>query len=69
MVRLHHYASKPFDFDLNFICNTNLVDTFRQLYPKTFTFEGNRAIRFMLEDTLPTDAIKDCIYKTFTYNR
>ena len=38
MIRIHHYAKKPFDFALYFLCQTTLVDTFRTLYPRTFQF-------------------------------
>ena len=67
MIRIHHYDSKPFDFAMYFICNTTLVDTFREEYPDTFQFNGNRALEFMLTDELPISELKNCIQKALTY--
>ena len=67
MIRIHHYAKKPFDFAMYFLCNTTLVDTFRQRYPDTFQFGGNRAIEFMVDDRLAIPELKDCILTAFTY--
>jgi hypothetical protein len=49
-----------------FICRTNLVETFRQMYPDAFQFEGNRSIIF--DDEIPVDALKDCISMALTYH-
>ena len=67
MIRIHHYQSKPFDFALYFLCQTTLVDTFRELYPDTFRFGGNRSLEFMLTDILPLDEIKACIRMALMY--
>ena len=67
VVRLHHYKSKPFDFALYFLCNTTLVETFRELYPNTFRFGGNRALEFMVDDQLALKQIEDCIERAFSY--
>lgn len=68
MVRLHHYATKPFDFSLYFICSTDLVERFREKYPKTFRYGGNRSLEFMLTDVLPEQELRDCIREALTYN-
>ncbi len=67
MVRLHHYASKPFDFALYFLCQTDLVHRFREMYPNTFRFSGNRSLQFMFEDELPVHDIKECVRMSFLY--
>ena len=68
LIRIHHCASKPFDFAMYFHCGTHLVETFRQEFPSELTFEGNRAITFMLGDELPLDALRQCIVMALTYN-
>lgn len=50
-------------------CKTSLIDTFRELYPKTFNFEGNRALVFASEKALPEKQLKHCIALALTYHR
>lgn len=52
-----------------FICHTNLVERFRELYPDTFAFEGNRALVFKARDTIPVAETKHCIAMALTYFR
>ena len=49
-------------------CNTTLVDDFKQLYPKHFKFEGNRAIIFNVADKLPMNELRHCISLALTYH-
>ena len=51
-----------------FICNTTLVEEFRQLYPDTFQFGGNRALIFDLDQELPKDELSHCIGMALTYH-
>ncbi len=51
-----------------FICNTNLVDRFRERYPETFTFEGNRALVFDVDKDLPEAELRHCIAMALTYH-
>jgi hypothetical protein len=67
MVRVHHHPSKPFDYGVYFICSTTLVDTFRELYPNTFTFNKNRCLEFMCAEPIPVKELKHCIKLALTY--
>ncbi len=49
-------------------CQTTLVDDFKELYPGTFTFEGNRALVFEDGAEVPRDALKHCIGLALTYH-
>ncbi len=51
-----------------FHCQSGLVDQFRQLYPDTFRFEGNRAIVFDVAQPLPTRDLGHCIALAFTHH-
>lgn len=51
-----------------FICHTHLVDRFREIYPDTFTFEGNRALIFKADETLPVAETKHCIAMALTWH-
>ena len=51
-----------------FICNTGLVDQFREIYPDTFNYVGNREIHFAVDDNLPEDELSHCIAMALTYH-
>jgi len=50
-------------------CKTTLVDTMRDIYPDTFTYQGSRAVMFPLDQPLPNNALAHCIEMTLTYHR
>lgn len=50
-----------------FHCQTNLVSTFRQLYPTAFKYEGNRAILFD-KGEMAANELKQCIAMALTYH-
>ena len=52
---------------LMFICHTNLVDEFRDLYPDALTYEGNRAILIAADATPDRQALEHCIALALTY--
>ena len=45
-VRIAWKKSQPAQYSMYFICTTNLVETFRSMFPRDFQYEGNRAINF-----------------------
>jgi len=49
-------------------CQTNLIETFRELYPQTFRYQGNRAIVFDESDVLDEAALAHCIALALTYH-
>jgi hypothetical protein len=55
-------------YAIYFNCNTTLVDTFRSMFPHTFNFEGNRALVFALNDTLPVEELAFCVAMALTYH-
>lgn len=55
-------------YAIYFNCNTTLVDTFRSMFPHSFTFEGNRALVFALRDALPQEDLAFCIAIALTYH-
>ena len=67
-IRLGMPKSSPERFAMYFNCNTKLVDTFREIYPNTFEFEGNRAIVFALGSQIDTDALRHCIELALRYH-
>jgi uncharacterized protein DUF1801 len=53
---------------LFFICHTNLVGQFREIYAETLRFEGNRAIVINAGGALPREPLKHCITMALTYH-
>ena len=68
-VRIGWKKSNPSQYAMYFHCQTNLVDTFRALFPSEFKFEGNRAIVFNEHDAVPADSLAFCIAAALTYHR
>lgn len=68
-VRIDWKKSKPSQYAMYFHCKTNLVATFRTLFPSEFTFEGNRAIVFDETDIVPNVSLAFCIAAALTYHR
>lgn len=52
---------------LYFICHTQLVDRFREIYGNVLRFEGNRAIRVSVGGPLPETELRHCVAMAFTY--
>ena len=68
-VRVAWKPSAPDRYAMYFLCQTNLVETFRTLFPEDFAFEGNRAIVFQAKSPVPLDALAVCIEMALTYHR
>jgi hypothetical protein len=50
-----------------FICHTNLVERFRELYRDRLSFEGNRAIVLDVKEPLPAEELGHCVAMALTY--
>jgi Domain of unknown function (DU1801) len=55
-------------YAMYFHCQTSLIENFKEKYHGLFEFEGNRAIIFSNNDTLPIEELRDCIALALTYN-
>ncbi len=66
-LRLAWHSSSPKRYGMFFNCKTTLVETFKEVYGDIFKFEGNRAIVFELNDTVPVVALKHCIELSLRY--
>jgi len=68
-VRIAWSSSSPEEYGMYFHCQTKLVETFREIYKNEFSYQGNRAIIFKLEDAIAEDALKHCIALTLNYHQ
>ena len=60
---------KPADdrYAVYFHCQTDLVETFRELYPE-LRYGGNRSILLDVEERLPEAALRHCVALALTYH-
>ena len=68
-IRIAWGSKRPNQYGLFFNCKSKLVDTFKELYPNVFNFEGNRAIIFNKDDVIPIDELKHCIRLALIYHQ
>jgi len=66
-IRIDQVKSEPGRYALYFHCQTNLVETFRELYPE-LVYGGNRCILLDAADELPRDALRHCVALALTYH-
>lgn len=68
-IRLAWKSSTPNNYAVYFICSTKLVETFKEIYPNTFTYDGNRAIIFSLDEKPSLKALEHCLLLSLTYHQ
>ena len=68
-VRVDWKAKNPNQYAVYFKCTSKLVPTFKKIYGNLFTFEGNRAIVFEMDEDIPVTELKNCIRTALEYHR
>jgi Domain of unknown function (DU1801) len=68
-VRIDWKKAKRSQYAIYFNCQTNLVETFKTLFPGEFRFEGNRAIIFAEAEPVPTESLSFCVAAALTYHQ
>jgi Domain of unknown function (DU1801) len=68
-IRIDQNPSSAGQYMMYVHCQTNLIGTFRKLYPDTFDFEGNRSIVFDAAEDIPIEALRHCIALALNYHR
>jgi hypothetical protein len=67
-IRIGWKSSRPAEYAVFFHCQTDLVATFRQMFPGVLRFEGNRSIVFKEADAVPVDELSACFAAALTYH-
>lgn len=49
-------------------CGTNLIETFKHIYPDEFNYRGNRGVLFDHSDGLPLEPLRHIISIALTYH-
>lgn len=68
-IRIAWKLKQAKQYSMFFKCTANLVPAFKEKFPKTFKFGGNRSIDFNLDDEVPVVELKQCIALALTYHR
>lgn len=68
-VRINWKEDLGDSYAIYFKCTSLLVPTFKELYPTTFEYDGNRAIIFQLQEKVPVKELAHCIKLALTYHR
>jgi Domain of unknown function (DU1801) len=66
-IRIDQVKSVAGQYAIYFHCQTNLVETFRELYPE-LQFCGNRAILLDASEALPEAKLRHCVALALTYH-
>ena len=66
-IRIDYKLRSPDECAMYFTCSTSLVSTFREVFGDVFSYEGNRALVFQLDQELPTSELKSCIAAALRY--
>jgi hypothetical protein len=67
-IRIDQIKSATNQYAIFFHCQTGLVETFRELYPGEFSYEGNRCILLDAAEKLPEPALRHCVGLALTYH-
>jgi Domain of unknown function (DU1801) len=67
-IRIDRVKSAPAQYAMYFHCQTNLVATFRELYPGALKFGGNRSVMFDGDEEIPIPILRHCVALALTYH-
>ena len=65
-IRIDRIKSPANRYAVFFHCQTDLVETFRQLYPTELSYGGNRSILLDADDAVPEAALRHCVALALT---
>ena len=67
-IRIDQLKSDTDGYAVYFHCQTDLVETFREMYPSELSYGGNRSILLNADDKLPETALRHCVALALTYH-
>ncbi len=68
-IRMDWKPKSPNQYAMYFKCTSKLVKTFKDVFGEAFSYEGDRAIVFQMDDPVPKDKLKSCIKAALTYHK
>ena len=67
-IRIDWKEKQAEQYAIFFKCTANLVPAFKERFPKTFRYGGDRSINFTMDDDIPVAPLKQCIALALTYH-
>ena len=67
-VRIAWNPKYPDRVSVYFICSTILVETFREIYPDLFEYDGKRAIHLPIDRGIPVAQLSHCLSLALDYH-
>jgi hypothetical protein len=67
-IRIDRVKSAANQYAVYFHCQTDLVETFRELYPTELSYGGNRSILLDAAQKLPEPELRHCVALALTYH-
>jgi len=67
-VRIDRLKSDGGGYAIYFHCQSGLIGQFRELYPDTFAYEGERALHFRVKERVPARELRHCIALALTHH-
>jgi hypothetical protein len=67
-IRIDQLKSAANQYAVYFHCQTDLVETFRELYPTEMRYGGNRSILLDAGEDIPESALRHCVALALTYH-
>ena len=67
-IRIDRVKSSANQYAVYFHCQTDLVATFRELYPNELRYSGNRAVILAADDDIPEAVLRHCLGLALTYH-
>jgi Domain of unknown function (DU1801) len=67
-IRIDRVKANPGQYAVYFHCQTDLVETFRELYPTEMSYGGNRCIVLDVAQKLPDAELRHCVALALTYH-
>ncbi len=67
MIRIDKIKNQPDKYAIYFLCQTTLVESFREIFGEKLVYEGNRAIHLDANDKMPIDDLTQRISMALTY--
>ena len=68
-IRIDWKKKTPDQYAIYFKCTSKLVPTFRKVFKDSLKFEGDRAIVFEMDHSIPEAELKNCIRAALTYHK
>jgi hypothetical protein len=67
-IRIDRVKSTAGQYAIYFHCQTDLVETFRELYPTELSYGGNRCILLNAAGKFPAPELRHCVALALTYH-